>query len=131
MKKNRLVAITVGILALAMVGPASAGSASGAASSSKKARQQVRVGKIVDADTTLGDGNFNFAEGHARCRRGERLISGGLRRIHSDGLFPGLRWALQESGPVPSAREWKVSAASDLGGLGRKDFRVIAVCQSR
>jgi hypothetical protein len=37
---------------------------------------------------------------------------------------------LQESGPLPSKRQWVVTAASDLGGLGRKDFVVIAVCES-
>jgi hypothetical protein len=89
----------------------------------------VRSGKIVDHDSTLGDGNFNFAAGHAECKRGERLVSGGIRRVASDGLIPGLRWAVQESGPVPSKRQWTVLAASDLGGLGRKDFIVIAVCE--
>lgn len=89
----------------------------------------VRSGKIVDHDSTLGDGNFNFAAGHAECKRGERLVSGGIRRVASDGLIPGLRWAVQESGPVPSKRQWTVLTASDLGGLGRKDFVVIAVCE--
>lgn len=123
-------AVALGILILSMVGSAIVGLASGATSSSKS-RQHVRVGKIHDADTTAGDGQFNFAEGRARCKRGERLVAGGPRRIHSDALFPGLRWAVQESNPVPNAREWKVSAASDLGGLARKDFVVIAVCESR
>jgi hypothetical protein len=107
----------------------SSGNARAEASRTRHQRH-VRTGKFVDADTTPGDGLWNFASGHAQCKRGETLVGGGVRRIHSDGLFPGLRWALQESGPVPSERKWAASAASDLGGLGRKDFIVIAICQS-
>jgi hypothetical protein len=92
-------------------------------------RQHVRTGKIVDHDSTLGDGNWNFATGHAECRRGERVVDGGVRRIASTGLIPGLRWALQESSPEPSKRRWSILAASDLGGLGRSDFVVIVVCE--
>lgn len=104
---------------------------SGARKSRRRSGQRVRTGKFVDTDTTLGDGNFAPAKGIARCKRRERLTGGGVRRINSDGLFPGVRWILQESGPVPSKREYVATAVSDLGGLGRKDFIVIALCEPR
>jgi hypothetical protein len=40
---------------------------------------KLRAGKIRDFDQTAGDGEFAFAGGRARCKRGEQLISGGLR----------------------------------------------------
>lgn len=129
MRKRKLprpsAALVIALIALlaSFGGQALAGSGHGS-------RLRVRSGKIVDHDSTLGDGNFNFASGHAVCKHGERLVSGGIRNIGSTGLIPGLRWAVQESGPVPSKREWSVLAASDLGGLGRKDFVVIAVCEA-
>ncbi len=93
-------------------------------------KKHVRFGKIVDHDSTLGDGNFNFAKGHADCKRGEQVVEGGIREINSDGLIPGLRWSLQSMGPIPSKRQYVVTATSDLGGLGRKDFVAVAVCES-
>lgn len=96
----------------------------------RRGGQHVRTGRIVDHDTTLGDGNWNFATGHAECKRGERIVTGGVRRIASTGLIPGLRWALQESAPDPQKkRRWSILAASDLGGLGRSDFVVVVVCE--
>jgi len=87
-------------------------------------------GKIVDTDTTAHDGLFNEAFGHARCKRGERLISGGLRlRSGSGGVLPGQNVSMVESGPVPKLREWAVTMNSDLGGLARKDFAVFAYCR--
>jgi serine/threonine protein kinase len=80
--------------------------------------------RYVDRDTTAHDGLFNEAFGHARCKRGERLISGG-----SGGVLPGQNVSMVESGPVPKLREWKVTMNSDLGGLARKDFVVFAYCR--
>jgi hypothetical protein len=86
----------------------------------------------VDPDTTLGDGGFALAEGKARCKRGELVIGGGVRRIASDGLFPGPpRWFLEQAGPLARTRQFLASAWSDLGGLGRKNYLVIAVCMAR
>jgi hypothetical protein len=93
-------------------------------------KYRLRSGKIVDTDTTAHDGLFNEAFGHARCKRGERLISGGLRlRSGSGGVLPGQNVSMVESGPVPKLREWKVTMNSDLGGLARKDFVVFAYCR--
>jgi hypothetical protein len=115
--RRSVMSLTVLVVALGIVSSSAYGS--------------VRIGKFQDTDTTLGDGNFGLAKGVARCKRGERLTGGGVRRVSSDGLFPGVRWILQESGPVPANREYVATALSDLGGLGRKDFRVVALCQPR
>ena len=89
----------------------------------------LRSGKIVDADTTADDGSFNYATGHAQCKRGERLISGGVRlRSGIGSIFPGQHVSLVESGPVPKFRQWFVTLSSDLGGAARKDFVVFAYC---
>lgn len=104
------------------------------ASASKRhhARYRLRAGKIVDRDTTAHDGAFNEAFGHARCKRGERLISGGLRlRSGGGGVLPGQNVSMVESGPVPKLREWVVTMNSDLGGAARKDFVVFAYCLAK
>jgi hypothetical protein len=90
----------------------------------------LRAGKIVDKDTTAGDGSFNYAAGQARCKGGERLISGGLRLKSGGGVFPGQHVSMVESGPVPKQREWTVKMNSDLGGAARQDFVVFAYCLS-
>lgn len=96
------------------------------------ARYTLRAGKIVDRDTTGHDGAFNEAFGHARCKRGERLISGGLRlRSGVGGVLPGQNVSMVESGPVPKLREWTVTMNSDLGGAARSDFVVFAYCLAR
>jgi len=93
---------------------------------------RLRSGKIIDADTTAGDGSFNYAYGHAQCKRGERLISGGVRlRSGIGSIFPGQHVSLVESGPVPKFRQWFVTLSSDLGGAARKDFVVFAYCLAR
>jgi hypothetical protein len=101
------------------------------ASTRHHARYTLRAGKIIDTDTTAHDGLFNEAFGHAQCKRGERLISGGLRLRSGPGsVFPGQNVSMVESGPVPKFRQWFVSFNSDLGGAARKDFVVFAYCQS-
>jgi hypothetical protein len=109
----------------------SANIAPGAVKASDLGKLSLRSGKIVDADTTAGDGNFNFASGHAACKSGERLISGGLRLRSDGGVFPGQHVSMVESGPVPKQREWAVTMNSDLGGAARKDFVVFAYCLAR
>ena len=112
-------------------GRASAGPTA-SASARHHAHYRLRAGKIVDRDTTAHDGVFNDAEGHARCKRGERLISGGLRlRSGAGGVIPGQNVSMVESGPVPKLREWTVTMNSDLGGAARSDFVVFAYCLSR
>jgi hypothetical protein len=127
-------AMVVALLALFV---ALGGSAFGLSSNATRSRAghtpkfRLRAGKIVDRDTTPHDGIFNEAFGHARCKHGERLISGGLRlRSFSGGVLPGQNASMVESGPVPELREWTVRLNSDLGGLARKDFVVFAYCRS-
>lgn len=91
----------------------------------------LRAGRVVDMDNTAGDGSFNLASGHAQCRRGERLISGGVRLRDSAGVFPGQHASLVDSGPVPAKRQWFVTLNSDLGGGARRDFVVFAYCLRR
>lgn len=112
------------------LGYRAANSNDASASARHHAKYRLRAGKIVDRDTTAHDGNFNDAFGHARCRKGERLISGGLRlRNTSGGVIPGNNVSMVESGPVPKQREWAVTLNSDLGGAARKDFVVFAYCR--
>jgi hypothetical protein len=108
----------------------SANIAPGAVRASDLGQLNLRSGKIVDTDTTAGDGSFNNAEGHARCKRGERLISGGLR-LRGRNVFPGEHVSMVESGPLPKKNEWAVALNSDLGGGARQDFVIFAYCLSR
>lgn len=114
------------------LGRTSAGSAQASgAGADKLGKLTLRAGKIVDFDDTADDGGFNLAFGHAQCKRGEQLISGGLRLRHRGGVFPGQHVSLVESGPVPGKRQWFVTMNSDLGGAARKDFVVFAYCLAR
>lgn len=97
---------------------------------SSRGKLTLRFGKLVDRDTTPGDGVFNFVTGHATCAKGERVISGGIRqRAGGIGVVSHI-WTV-ESGPVPQKRGWYVSMNSDLGGDARKDFVVVANCERR
>jgi hypothetical protein len=88
---------------------------------------KLRAGKIRDFDQTAGDGEFAFAGGRARCKRGEQLISGGLRYRKTPQQGP-IRSAMVESGPITKTRQWSVSMYSDLGGAARRQFTVFAYC---
>jgi hypothetical protein len=88
----------------------------------------LRFGKLVDRDTTPFDGSFFIATGHAICKKGERVISGGIRQVRGSATNIQHIWQV-ESGPVPSKRGWYVSMNSDLGGAARKDFLVVASCE--
>lgn len=91
----------------------------------------LRFGKLVDKDTTPADGSFFFAIGHATCKRGERVVSGGVRQVAGNPATDAQRIWLVESGPVPAKRGWYVKMNSDLGGAARKDFVVVASCARR
>lgn len=91
---------------------------------------KLRWGRVVDFDTTAGDGQFNIASGQAQCRRGERLISGGVRSRRSPESGP-LKVALIDSGPVTKKRQWFATMHSDLGGAARKRFIVFAYCLTK
>lgn len=93
-------------------------------------RYVLRSGRFVDSDPIARDGQFSPAQGAARCHRGERLISGGVRLSHAQGVLPGQTANLLESGPVPKHREWTATLNSDLGGAARRDFVVFAYCRS-
>jgi hypothetical protein len=91
----------------------------------------VHTGKIVDTDTTYGDGVFQAASGRAFCKHGEQVVTGGLQIISVSGLFGGpARTAGGESAPyLKKPGGWSVAFASDLGGLARHDFRVVVICK--
>ncbi|MBN8870791.1 MAG: hypothetical protein J0H66_12990 [Solirubrobacterales bacterium] len=91
---------------------------------------KIRWGRLRDFDTTAGDGQFDIASGQAQCRRGERLVSGGVRARRSPDAGP-LRVAMVDSGPVTRQRQWFVTMNSDLGGAARKRFIVFAYCLAR
>jgi hypothetical protein len=98
--------------------------------SAKRGKLSLRFGKLVDRDTTPLDGSFNFATGHAICKKRERVISGGIRQIAGGAGAISHIWTV-ESGPVPSKRGWYVSMNSDLGGAARSDFLVVANCERK
>lgn len=86
----------------------------------------LRFGKLHDTDTTAGDGQFNEATGHAKCKRGETLLGGGVR-LRAGGDVAPHAWVV-ESAPQLSARQMNARVSSDLGGAARKDFVVVASC---
>lgn len=90
----------------------------------------MRFGKLVDKDGTPFDGSFFFATGHAICKKGERVISGGIRQIAGGAGIISHIWTV-ESGPVPKKRGWYVSMNSDLGGAARSDFVVVVNCERK
>jgi hypothetical protein len=90
----------------------------------------LRFGKLVDKDGTPFDGSFFFATGHAICKKGERVISGGIRQIAGGAGVISHIWTV-ESGPVPKKRGWYVSMNSDLGGAARSDFAVVVNCERK
>jgi hypothetical protein len=91
---------------------------------------KLRWGKIRDTDTTAADDKFNTAFGHAQCRKGERLLGGGLRARRSPDSGP-FRIVMVSSGPVTRKRQWFVTMHSDLGGAARKRFVVFGYCLMR
>jgi hypothetical protein len=97
----------------------------------RHSQYRLRFGKLGDKDRTGGDGLFGIARGHASCKRGERLISGGLRLQHAQSAAITGHFELLESAPQPGKRRWSVAASSDLGGEARSDFVVVAYCRSR
>jgi hypothetical protein len=123
-------------LSSACIGPQLAGPAGcrmAVATSSRKGHKRVvRFGRVNDSDNVYGDGVFNPATGEAFCKGNEQVVTGGKQIISTAGLFGGpARTADGESAPDlrKPGRGWKVGFGSDLGGLARKDFRVIVVCE--
>lgn len=123
--------LVVALIALfvALGGSALAHSGQTAARPTQHGKIKLRFGKIVDTDTTANDGAFNYAHGHANCKHGERLISGGLRWHHGSITAIIGHFAMVESGPF--GHEWRVTASSDMGGAARADFVVVASCEVR
>lgn len=101
--------------------------APGAVRASDLGRFRIRTsGPILDRDTTAHDGIYAEAGGRAKCKRGERLITGGSQAIGGETTTPYMR--IVDEGPVPVERAWQVRWASDLGGTASQDFVVVAVC---
>lgn len=108
----------------------SSGSSGTADRAGGRGKLTLRFGKLVDKDGTPLDGSFFFATGHAICKKGERVISGGVRQIAGGAGVISHIWTV-ESGPVPKKRGWYVSMNSDLGGAARKDFLVVVNCERK
>ena len=129
-------AMAVAMIALfvALGGTAFAFSSNNGSSTADRAggrrKLTLRFGKLVDTDSTQFDGSFNYAAGHATCKKGERVISGGVRQIAGGAGVISHIWTV-ESEPVPKKRGWYVSMNSDLGGAARKDFLAVANCERK
>ncbi len=128
-RRRSTVVVVAAIVMLVLGGSALAQSGQAAARPTHHGKIKHRFGKIVDTDTTANDGQFNYAHGHANCKHGERLISGGLRLHHGSLTAIIGHFQMVESGPIK--REWVVTASSDMGGAARDDFLVVASCEVR
>jgi hypothetical protein len=83
----------------------------------------VRTAPVRDVDPAANDGVWTPSGNSAACRRGERLIGGGVRT----GAFPALPSVLiSQSEPRESKRLWVVSIASDAGGAAH--YAAVAMC---
>lgn len=129
LSRRSAVVVVAAIVMLVLGGSALAQSGPTATSSAKHGKIKYRFGKIVDTDTTANDGQFNYANGKARCKHRERLISGGLRWNHGNITAIVGHFQTVASGPIK--REWSVTASSDMGGAARADFVVVATCETR
>lgn len=129
LSRRSTVLVVVATVTLVLGGNALAQSGQATARAAHHGKIKYRFGKIVDTDTTANDGQFNYAHGHANCKRGERLISGGLRWNH--GSIAAIIGHFQTVASGPIKREWTVTAASDMGGAARADFVVVASCEIR
>jgi hypothetical protein len=106
------------------------GSSSPAERAGGRTELTLRFGKLIDSDSTPFDGSSSYAIGHAICKKGERVISGGVRQVAGGaGMIPHI--SLVESGPIPKKRGWYISMNSDLGGAARKDFLAVANCERK
>jgi hypothetical protein len=121
------------MIATASVAAIILGTSGGAAAAGHRHhhKRTVRTGRIVDTDTTYGDGVFQVATGRALCRHGEKVVNGGLQIVSTQGLFGGPpRIEGVESAPyMKSPGGWSVAFGSDLGGLARHDLRVVVTCE--
>src|SRR5436305_2692914 len=100
-----------------------------ALASKRGGSRAVRTGKIIDTDTTYGDGVFQVASGRAYCKHGEQVVTGGLQIVSDSVLFGGpARTSVGESAPyLRKPGGWSVAFGSDLGGGARHDFRVVVI----
>jgi hypothetical protein len=129
LRRRSAAVIVAALVMLVLGGSALAQSGPTATRSAHHGKIKYRFGKIVDTDTTANDGQFNYAHGHANCKRRERLVSGGLRWNH--GSITAIVGHFQTVASGPIKREWSVTAASDMGGAARADFVVVATCETR
>ncbi len=88
-----------------------------------------KSGPIADRDTVAHDGIYAEAGGRAKCKRGERLITGGSEATGGEAATPYMR--MVDQGPVPAERAWQVRWASDMGGTAGREFVVVALCLVR
>jgi hypothetical protein len=97
---------------------------------------KLRAGKIRDFDQTAGDGEFSFAGGRARCKRGEQLISGGLRyrrppsKDRSDQQWSNPDPSQERAnGPSPCTPTSEVEHASSSSSLRTAYPGRLGICQ--
>jgi hypothetical protein len=84
----------------------------------------------LDRDTTARDGITAWAGGRAKCKPGERLITGGSQQTDVDETVTPYVQTV-EKGPVPVEQAWQVKWNSDLGGAVKEHFRIVALCLVR
>lgn len=87
-----------------------------------------KSGPILDPDPIAHDGIYTGAGGRAKCKRGERLITGGSSQSGEAGTS---YMRVVDEGPVPVEQAWRVRWASDMGGAASEDFVVVALCLVR
>jgi hypothetical protein len=91
----------------------------------------LRTGKVTDRDTIAGDGKYSIASGIAKCRPGERVLSGWGALRSTAGLFGGAAKVSEVvSQKLPKQNGWKVVWNSDLGGDGGSLLEVVVECES-
>jgi hypothetical protein len=82
----------------------------------------VRTAPIPDSDPSANDGIWTSSLNSASCRRGERLIGGGVR---TGQAAPG-KVAISQSEPRESKRLWVAMITTDTGGAAR--YSAAAMC---
>lgn len=94
------------------------------------AAAKLRTARLSSSDAAAGDALFTDSVGTAKCKRGEQLLTGGIRYRGTldTGGVDGLAASVLDSGPVGSPQGWRATVSSDLGLATRSDFTIFAYC---